>query len=252
MLVLVGSIIGFVFLYMTRQNEQKEKLAKLNEEHTLTLLVASVETQEQVRRQIGGDLHDDIGTLLSATRLSLKQMGKHITAGPTKDNYDRTLELLNDALANVRRISKDLMPSTLDEFGLIDALSEFANKLSTSTGINIHFDKMDLHHERFLAKMELIFFRIAQELTNNALKHAQATEINITLTKTPANELKMCVKDNGRGFDLQMVKKDASKGIGLSNMESRLAMINGHINYITAPGQGTQICIAAHIETSLK
>ncbi len=247
MLVLVGSIIGFVFLYMNRQNEQRQKLAKLNEEHTRTLLVASVETQEQVRRQIGGDLHDDIGTLLSATRLSLKQLGKQINSNEKVHvNYEQTLELLNDALSNVRRISKDLMPSTLDEFGLIDALNEFTNKMSTSTGINISFEKNDLQHERFEHKTELIFFRIAQELTNNSLKHSQAKNIEINL-KFSEQKLCMTVADDGVGFDLSEVMKNSGKGIGLSNIEGRLSLIKGTVTFDVAKGKGSKITVCAMV-----
>jgi signal transduction histidine kinase len=246
MLVLVGSIIGFVFMYMSRQNEQREKLNKLNEEHTQILLAASVETQEQVRRQIGGDLHDDIGTLLSATRLSLKQLGKVLENQPTNTFYDNTLKLLNEALANVRRISKDLMPSTLDEFGLIDALNEFANKLGTSTGIDIVFDKNDLNNERFSKKIELIFFRIAQEVTNNSLKHAEASKIELHLKKED-NQLIMKITDNGKGFDIEAVTKDPSKGIGLNNIKSRLSVIKGEVEINTTMGQGTATIVKAPI-----
>jgi signal transduction histidine kinase len=248
MLVLGFGIVSFILIYQKRQQQQRAELLLLNEQYQKSLLEASVDSQEGVRRQIGGDLHDDIGTLLSATRLSLAQMGRKLKEMPddSKIFFEQTNELLDEAIGNVRRISKELMPSTLDEFGLIVALNEFVNKLSSHTGYSVQFTSKDLSKSRYNQKLELIFFRIMQELVNNSFKHADANNITIEL-KEKDNMLIMCVADNGKGYNTENIKKDVSKGIGLKNIESRLSVINGEIVVNSIIGQGTNTYISASI-----
>jgi signal transduction histidine kinase len=242
-LVLAVGIISFVMVFMKKQQQQYEAMTKLNEEHQLDLLTASVDAQENVRRQIGGDLHDDIGTLLSATRMSLAQLGRQLKQLPeTNEHFSQTNTLLENAIGNVRRISKELMPSNLDEFGLLSALNEFSEKMSSSTGINIIFTAIGTDGEKLPPKIELIFYRIVQELTNNSLKHAKPTHITIDLEKRD-QQLLLTVSDDGIGFDMKEVAKNESRGIGIRNIESRLAVVNGHVMFDVAKGKGSVIKI---------
>ena len=233
----VAAIIFFVIFYNRRQRLQREKLERIEEIHRQAMLEASVATQENVRRQIGGDLHDEIGTLLSATRMSLTQITKYEDS-PAKRTalLNQTEELLNDTLNNVRRLSKDLMPSTLDEFGLIIALKDFTEKMTEFTGIMVCFSHGELT-EIYDKKVELAFYRTAQELVNNALKHARASVINIQL-KLINNDLTLQVSDNGIGFDLAETNKP-DRGIGIKNIESRIRVIKGKIKFDVQKGKGS-------------
>lgn len=243
LLILVVGIVSFVMMFLNKQRQQMEAVAKLNEEHQLDLLTASVDAQENVRRQIGGDLHDDIGTLLSTTRLSLAQLGRQIKTLPeTELHFGQTNELLNQAISNVRRISKELMPSSLDEFGLGPAMEDFSEKLTISTGITVVFDSHGLRNQRFAPKIELILYRIIQELTNNSLKHANPSVINIDLFKVE-NTLNLIVKDDGQGFDMAEVMSNPGKGIGIRNIEGRLSIVNGKVDFDVAKGRGSKITI---------
>ena len=233
----VAAIIFFVIFYNRRQRFQREKLERIEEIHRQAMLEASVATQENVRRQIGGDLHDEIGTLLSATRMSLTQITKY------EDNLakrtfllNQTEELLNDTLNNVRRLSKDLMPSTLDEFGLIIALKDFTEKMTEFTGIMVCFSHGELT-EVYDKKVELALYRTAQELVNNALKHAKASVISIQL-QVRNNNLVLQVLDNGIGFDLAETNKP-DRGIGIKNIESRISVIKGKIKFDVQKGRGS-------------
>jgi signal transduction histidine kinase len=242
MLLPVGAIIAFVFMYYAKQRRQVEALKQLEERHQQEMLEISLEAQETVRRQIGGDLHDDIGTLLSATRLSLTQLNK--TAENALDSnpfLTRTQDLLNEAISNVRRLSKDLTPSTLDEFGLIIALTEFAKKINSHTGVNVNFE-LEGENERFEKKVELPLYRITQELVNNSLKHGKPTQIDIEFINR-ANSLLLSVSDNGIGFDTEEIKHQPNRGIGLRNIESRLSILKGRIIFDVAKGKGSQILI---------
>ncbi|MDZ7898725.1 MAG: sensor histidine kinase [Arcicella sp.] len=243
MLLPTSAIIFFVVLYYRRQRLQREKNERIEEEHRQQMLQASVDSQESVRRQIGGDLHDEIGTLLSASRMSLTQILKFGDDTAKRENLLlETQKQLNEALNNVRRISKDLMPSTLDEFGLIAALKDFTQKMTQHTGILICFSHGELS-EVFDKKIELMFYRSSQELINNALKHAQATIINLTLSKTE-ERLILNVSDNGIGFDLEEVNQP-NRGIGIKNIESRISIIKGgQIKFDVEKGRGASFEIS--------
>lgn len=243
MLLPTSAIILFVILYIRRQRIQREKTERIEEEHRQQMLEASVESQESVRRQIGGDLHDEIGTLLSASRMSLTQIIKFADDAEKRENIlTQTQELLNDALNNVRRISKDLMPSTLDKFGLISALEDFTQKMTEHTGVLICFNHGELN-EIFDKKIELTLYRSSQELVNNVLKHAQASVINITLSKKE-ERLFLNVSDNGIGFDLAEVNKP-NRGIGIKNIESRISVIKGgEIKFDVEKGRGASFEIS--------
>jgi signal transduction histidine kinase len=237
MLLPVTAIIVFVIFYNRRQRFQREKIDLLVETHRQEMLEASVASQENVRRQIGGDLHDEIGTLLSATRMSLSQVTKH-GDNPAKRELllNQTQELLNDTLNNVRRLSKELMPSTLDEFGLIVALKDFTEKITEYTGVMVCFSHGELS-EVFDKKVELALYRTVQELVNNALKHAKASVISIQLQVRHSN-LVLQVSDNGIGFDLAEVNKP-NRGIGIKNIESRISVIRGKIKFDVEKGRGS-------------
>ena len=237
MLLPVTVIIIFVVFYNRRQRLQREKLEHLEEIHCQEMLEASVASQENVRRQIGGDLHDEIGTLLSATRMSLSQISKY-EDNPIKRNIllKQTQLLLNDTLNNVRMLSKELMPSTLDEFGLIIALKDFTEKMTEYTGVMVCFSHGELL-EVFNKKIELALYRTAQELVNNALKHAKASVISIQL-QVKHGDLVLQVSDNGIGFDLAEVNQP-NRGIGIKNIESRISVIKGKIKFDVEKGRGS-------------
>ena len=238
MLLPVSAIIFFVILYYRRQRIQR---AAHEEALHQAMLEASVVSQEVVRRQIGGDLHDEIGAILSATRMSLSQMNK-FADNESKRNVllGKTEELLNEALFNVRRISKDLMPSTLDEFGLIEALKDFSQKMTLHTNLPIHFCHDNLN-KRYDPKIELSLYRSTQELVNNAIKHAEAKEIKISL-KEDKNVLILQVSDDGKGFDLVAINQP-SRGIGIKNIESRMSLIKGRIKFDVEIGRGSTFII---------
>lgn len=242
MLLPVMAIIIFVVFYNHRQRLQRETLDLLVKNHRQEMLEASVASQENVRRQIGGDLHDEIGTLLSATRMSLSQVVKY-EDNPAKREFliNQTQELLNDTLNNVRKLSKELVPSTLDEFGLIIALKDFTEKMTEYTGIMVSFSHGELS-EVFDKKVELAFYRTAQELVNNALKHAKASIIDIQL-QIRKNDLVLQVSDNGIGFDLAEVNKP-NRGIGIKNIESRISVIKGKIKFDIEKGKGASFEIS--------
>lgn len=235
------SIILFVTYYQRKQIQQKIAIQELKAEMQRQMLESSLEVQEVERRRIAKDLHDEVGAMLSATKMSLNQMVRKIDSTDLSTLAQQTKELLDESISQVRRISKELVPSTLEEFGLVSALDEFIQKIHVASGV-----LFVLNHEgiippdkRFEKKIELTVYRIAQELVNNALKHAQANEISLIL-KEQNQSLIFEFKDDGKGFDIENARKDVKKGLGLKNIESRLSVVNGTFVLKSELGKGTQ------------
>ena len=242
MLLLAVFIVMFVVMY-------QKKMIKKQAEYQLGLLEVNIQAQENERKRIARDLHDDVGTLLSTVKLKIGQISQNAKRShPLPSNFEREAKLLIDeTIANTGRISRDLLPATLEEFGLVDALKELCDRINTSSNITVHF----LHEgngRRLKKKIELALYRMVQELVNNSVKHAEADKINVAL-KVESGQLEMIVNDNGKGFDFQKVKQrpPEKRGLGLRNMESRISVLNGKIMYESALGSGTKVTINVEV-----
>ncbi len=208
----------------------------------LRLLARQVQqSQEDERAHLARELHDGISQTLVSTKLLVE-------AG--LDSGDRTplaqaLERLNGSLNEVRRISHRLRPALLDTLGLPAALQHLGQEFEDAGGalVTVHVEgaARDLPVE---AKTAL--FRIAQESLTNVAKHAQASQVELTLDFTTPGQLLMRIRDDGCGFDDQAVHQHPEQGIGLRNMRERLAAIGGWLRIEARPGHGTQIEAQVH------
>lgn len=244
MLLLVVAIILFILVYQRRMISQKMKLQAMEKQHQQELLEATIDIQEQERNRIAQDLHDDIGAMLSAVKLGMNVI--HRKVGQNEELTGLTTEsknMIDEAIGNVRRISKELLPATLQKFGLIPALDELCSKTTAATQRNIDFEHND-QQLRYDYKHELAVFRVSQELLNNSLKHAQATETKLAL-QCDNSQIELYFEDNGVGFDMNAVRERAGSksGLGLKNIESRLSIVPTKIVYDTSPGEGFKVNI---------
>lgn len=238
-------IVVFVAYYQQKQVKQQLALKELQEKYRRELMAATFQGQEQERRRLARDLHDEIGTMLSVTKMSLNQLDRKLADDIQASLLlQRTRSLLDETMSNVRRISRNLVPTTLDRFGLVAALEELIEK-TTDGDIHIQLECPDTL-EQLAAPMQVMLYRIGQELVNNAIKHAHATHITIQLD-CRNEEVRMSVIDNGHGFDYDEVLKDKGRGLGLRNIESRLSVVEGHVTFDVAPGRGSRI----HIQVRL-
>jgi two-component system, NarL family, sensor kinase len=255
-------VILFVVFYQNRQVRHLLTLNQLREGNRKELMEATFQAQEAERRRLAQDLHDEIGTMLSVTRLSLNQLERQMAGqfqpvhtDPTEhadlpdpavsfQQIRKTRALLDETMSNVRRISWALVPTTLDRFGLLAAIEELAERVSTDDLMVTLEAPSRLH--RLTPAYELLFYRVAQELIRNAIKHAAPTQIEIQFIHLE-NAVRMSVIDNGRGFDYDEVLKDARSGLGLRNIESRLSVVNGHATFDVAPDRGSRI----HVEVKI-
>ena len=258
LLVLTGSIVNAVNVRKRKRERQiregeKQLLKALEKEQKLLKrlnlqqkqqLQAIVDTEEKERKRIAADLHDGIGQLLSSVKINLGVAREKLTQEEKEESLllmDKSKMAIEQITAELRNISYNLLPPSLEQFGLASAIAEEVSKLKNNPDLKIHFDDATHENAKFDSKVEIILFRSFQELLNNALKHAEAREITVQLIQH-SDELVLMVEDDGKGFKLQkgLLKKDSS---GLKNLFSRIDFVDGEINSDSREGSGTTVTI---------
>lgn len=245
MLAMAFCMIAFVMYYQKRRFEEEKKISDIEKNYNRLLLDTALNSEETERRRIAQDLHDDIGTMLSLTKLSLNQLSKLVgSSGDEKEEsiMKKSQSLVEETILHVRRITRDLVPTTLERFGLMEAIEEFIHKLEEDNNLVIAFQSNTEEFPRQGQKLELTLYRIMQELVNNAIKHASCTKIDIVL-EIDEEMIGLRVTDNGVGFDPEKIKESNLAGLGLLGIESRLAIVNGTVQY-EQPAKGGSSAIA--------
>ena len=244
-LLMIGFIAVLIRLNGQRIARKAERKRLADLAYQRSLLEASVTAQEQERKRIAGDLHDDIQASLATLRLKLKMLGRRTGEEPL---LDESLSMVSDSIQSVRRISRDLLPASLERLGLGPALKELCKKVDGADGLKVTFsgsgDPLEIGKEA-----ELAVFRVVQELFGNALKYAEASQIDLHLTRRET-KVELTFTDNGKGFDLQKIKAGGG-GLGLKNIESRLSLVGGTSAFETQPGKGTKVLIILPIQKEL-
>lgn len=197
---------------------------------------ATVETQEQERREIGKELHDNINQVLTTTKLYLELALNHPEL--KDDMIQKSSANIINVINEIRQLSRSLIEPSLGDLGLEEAISDLVENMNLTRRINISFAAQPFRFEALGKNESLTLFRIIQEALNNIVKHASATQANIEL-KPDGNEGLLCIEDNGVGFQPQFVKK----GSGLKNIQNRVYLIGGKAEIISAPGKGTRIYV---------
>jgi len=245
--ILIFFILAFIVFVVYYQRKQFKLEIKQNEEKQAIeldfqkkLLENSMEVQEIERRRLAKDLHDEVGALLSVLKMGNNQLvKKEVEDESIKKLVNNNKELIDESIGLVRSISKDLVPQTLENFGLIHAIEEFFHKIEKNSSIEFKFLYKNISEKsRFSPKVELSVFRIIQELSNNALKHSEASKIDLILN-FENNTLFLIFADNGVGFSMENVLKNPNGGLGIRNIESRLSIINGVLRILN-PEKGTR------------
>ncbi|HEY8783842.1 MAG TPA: sensor histidine kinase [Mucilaginibacter sp.] len=231
--ILIVFLFFFVIIYQRKMIKNQVDLRKLHDDKQTDLLNAVFETQENERKRLAEDLHDSVGQVLSAIKLNLHRLNKSAVNESAQPLLADTRKLADECIGEIRNIIHNVLPPVLTDYGLLEALEGLCIKIEQTTGVKVELKKK-LDGTRFKPEFELAFYRIAQELFSNAIKHSGATVIHLTLTNEPGL-LTMEFKDNGKGFNIGEVKH----GFGLKNLESRVQLINGEINIYTKPQSGT-------------
>ncbi len=225
---------------MRRSRRQAE--AALVEAHRRLQALSGrmIQIQENERRALARELHDEIGQTLTAVKISLQSLLMRPEMRSVTQIED-SLRIVDGALEQVRGLSLDLRPSQLDDLGLRPALRWYLERQSRTGGFDLQFTVDDLP-VRLQPDVETACFRITQEAVTNILRHADAKRVHVRL-QCLAGEMELVVEDDGRGFDVAAAQRRAGEGasLGLVGMEERAALAGGRIEWSSTPGQGTRL-----------
>ena len=212
------------------------------EEQKIDLLKKLVTTQEDERRRIARDLHDQLGQRLTALRLKIASLREVV--GHDRDLSERATRLQEIAElldSEVSFLAWELRPSAIEELGLVDAIGTFVREWSRHNGIEADFHATGMAYFELDPEADTHLYRIAQEALNNIVKHAEAAKVNV-LVERMGDEVVLIVEDDGKGFDrTEKRTKKTSKGLGLTGMGERASLIGGVVEIESAPGSGTTI-----------
>jgi PAS domain S-box-containing protein len=212
-------------------------------EITANIFSKIIEAEERQKSKLSRELHDGIGPLLAAIRMHLDLLQKKCPDLPDmKKLLKDSMDIADIVIATSRNISHELSSAALNDFGLRIALEGYLEKIKELSGIelNVH---VRLLNERFDQGIEKNFFRICQELVNNALKHSGAGRIDINLLQDN-RMLMLYYYDNGKGFNTAQQAVLSTTGLGLQNIINRVKTMNGTCEIISEPGKGTRVIIS--------
>jgi signal transduction histidine kinase len=231
-LLMAASFIFFFLRYQRNIARQKEAMQKAALEHNAQLLNAALLSQEEERKRIGRDLHDDVGAALSNLKMTMAQAADNTT--------DRHKPLIDNIITTVRNISHSLSPPGLELFGLEFTLQEWFDNFSKGSNLHIHFtNTIGAQLDRIDKKTALALFRVIQELLSNTLKHAAAKNVTVDFFEA-GNTSALTYTDDGKGFSNTGPKKS---GMGMQNIEARLKMIGADFTIESEEGKGFTIKI---------
>ncbi|SHJ53812.1 sensor histidine kinase [Aquimarina spongiae] len=231
------SVIVFFIIYQRRLLAQQKKHQKIESDYQKELLETAILSQEEERSRVAKELHDEVGAMLTTTKLYFGQITPSLPEIEFEEITNKLRAFLDDMIQSVRGISQDLRPVILEKLGLIEALQSLVQTINDTGGIQINFKD---NTSRIVPKpKELNLYRIVQELINNTLKHAKAKNVDIEI-KHENEALVLLYKDDGIGLDHKTLLN--KKGLGLKNIESRLSVLSGTMNFLK-PKKGMAIRI---------
>ena len=240
--------LSIFFFFVTYQKRMLKKQLELNETRARQqeeIIQNTISAQEKERKRIAQDLHDEVGAMLSVVKLNVGRIEKKSEEPVAKELAAETKTHLDEVIKQVRRISRSLLPPSLDKLGLYFALEELASWVNKSEQLKIVCWKSG-EQFRFDNTKELAVFRIIQELLNNAIKHSGADLIEINARFSINFNLMISISDNGKGFNIE---EKMSTGLGLKNMESRTQIMKAKFKMKSTPGKGTTAIIYIDTKT---
>jgi signal transduction histidine kinase/sugar phosphate isomerase/epimerase len=249
------SIVGAIFTFLSaislyfifrnyqhRRNLQEMERLRNSDRKLLDmkgeLIRTVVDTEEKERKRISADLHDEMGPMLSGLRLYLGEIED--TQGEEQSELVETaLEIVDEAIKELRHISQNLLPTSISEKGLVETLNVFFNKIHATGAVNIDF-KSQMGKLKINQAKELILYRVISELTNNTLKHASAKKITLNMVDEDHSIL-IDYQDDGCGFSIEALSEN--EGLGLKSVQDRILSIDGKIDIGSEVNRGTTVKI---------
>jgi len=243
----VVSIIIFISIFSFYRYKQIHKAQQIIEkgQQEKILFKAVMDSEGKERKRIAQELHDGLGQLLCTAKMNISSLDDVVLKSDNEDiaAFNNSIELLDEAVAEVRNISHNLMPNALIDIGLVPAITELVKKINSAGKL-----KVDLKCTDDIIKLDeteaIAVYRIIQEVLNNTIRHSEAKNVEIEFYQSE-KKLILNISDDGKGMDVSKIKE--SKGIGWKNIYSRVSMLNGKIEIISEIGKGTKLFIDLEI-----
>lgn len=236
--VLVSLLIFIGTAFIKKLFNYLDKMEQLAKENENAVFSAIVKTEENEKQMFAKELHDGLGPILSSIKMAFSAINKDAITDSNKQILLKTNFAIDEAVITVKEISNKLSPHILSNFGLERAIKSFLDTVMINKDVAVDFESNVLT-TRYDFNIEAVLYRVVCELINNTLRHAQAKNIKISLLQGNGN-LALEYSDDGIGFDIQDL---SHKGMGLSNMESRVKSINGTFSLVSSPKNGMKVLI---------
>lgn len=227
-------------LGVTAENSQLWEQLKQKERIRARLLNKVVSAQEEERRRISRELHDETSQALTSLLVQLKILERAESEAEIKSQVEEMRLLAVRTLQEVRRLAADLRPAALDDLGLIAALEGYIYDFARKTGVEADFQADDMAPIRLPRDVETVLYRVVQESLTNIARHAQARHVTIGIHQEDAT-LYVEIVDDGHGFDVADILSAEQRGLGLLGMQERIELLGGQFNLESTPGRGTRI-----------
>lgn len=246
--ILFGSALSLLLIallsyrnYRNKQKLQQQKINELETEKQLTATEAILKGEEKERSRLAQDLHDGLGGMLSGIKYSLSNMKENLIMTPANAQaFEHSIGMLDNSINEMRRVAHNLMPETLLKFGLDDAIRDFCSEMQLNSMLQVHYQSVGLKNIAIDQSLAVTVYRVTQELLNNIIKHAGATQAMVQVGATE-DQLVITVEDNGKGIADEAIK--TAQGIGWKNINSRVQYHKGSINIQSQTDKGTSVFI---------
>jgi two-component system, NarL family, sensor kinase len=251
--LMAGAVVLAIILllsfrnYKHHKNLQQTKIDELETEKRLTATEAVLKGEEQERTRLAKDLHDGLGGMLSGIKFSLNNVKENLVMTPDNAHaFERSIDMLDSSIKEMRRVAHNMMPEVLLKYGLDVALKEYCAEIERSGVMRTTYQSINMDKIPMSQSTAVTIYRIVQELSNNTIKHANATDIIVQAhISVPEKLLTVTVEDNGKGFDSEILKQ--SSGMGWSNIQNRVEFLKGKIDVNSEKGKGTSVLIEVNI-----
>ena len=249
MLLMVVSILVAVVFSQKKKNQHRIAMEKLREQQQNLLIEAAVRSEETERHRIAETLHDEVGAFLSSAKLHLLGIKEENLDEKDKKLHEKGRELLNEVIQKVRGISHNLHSNILKEFGLNEAIRHFLRKVTQGTILTAS-TALDDNYKTVNPDDDISMYRMVQELINNILKYAKATEFLISST-LKGKELDLVIFHNGDGLTQEQFEelRYQKEGLGLKNIQNRIILLKGTIHF-TSGTEGYRINIHIPVKST--
>jgi signal transduction histidine kinase len=251
MLLLFASFLIVLIFSQRKKLKYQQSMEKLREQQQNQLIEAAVRSEETERHRIAETLHDEVGAILSSAKLHLLGIKTETLDEKDKGLYEKGRGLLNEVIHQVRGISHNLHSNILKEFGLNEAIRHFIRKVTEGTIINAT-TALDDNYKTENPDNDISIYRMVQELVNNILKYAHATELIVSSALT-SNELDLVIFHNGEGLTQEKFEelRYQKEGLGLKNIQNRVILLKGTIRF-TSGSEGYRINIHIPVKSTEK